>query len=78
MNGSPPPGNRELLSEWKEYFSCLLSNVQSSIEDPPKPAKQKPAITTEPSTVEETKKAIKQLKIKKAAGLDDAIMAEAL
>ena len=43
MNSSPPSSDRELLSERKEYFSCLLSNVQSSIEDPPKPAKQKPA-----------------------------------
>ncbi|KAI8493041.1 hypothetical protein Bbelb_290450 [Branchiostoma belcheri] len=76
--GSPAASDSELLSEWREYFSSLLNNFNNLEKELPLPAEQDLPILTSPPTLEETKLAIKQLKPKKAAGLDDGITVEAL
>ena len=77
-NGAPPPSDKELLSEWKDYFSSLLNSISDSAKELPPPAQQDLSILIDPPSLEETKEAIKQQKSNKAAGLDDAITAEVL
>ena len=73
-DGTPPVSEKDLLSEWREYFSSLLnnSNSQSSSALPPPTAQD---LTNSP-TREETLLAIRQMKTNKTAGLDSAITAE--
>ena len=78
-DGTPPTSDKELLSEWKEYFSSLLNNCSGqSSSELPLPAAQDLQIQTDPPTRDETVLAISQMKTNKAAGLDAAITAEAL
>ena len=78
-DGKPPSSTKDLLSEWKEYFSTLLNNDNGQTSsDPPPAAFQDLPILADPPTLEETQEAISQLKTNKAAGLDSAITAEAL
>jgi len=73
-----PTSQKELLSEWKGYFSTLLIlNIPSKIATAsPPPAESDLPIDTNPPTLDETKKAIKSLKRNKA--LDSGIMPETL
>ena len=69
--------DKELLSEWKEYFSSLLNNCSGqSSSELPLLAAQDLQIQTDPPTRDETVLAIPQMKTNKAAGLDAAITAE--
>ena len=78
-DGKPPASTKDLLSEWKEYFSTLLNNDNGQTpSDPPPAAAQDLPIQADPPTLEETCEAITQMKTNKAAGLDSAITAEAL
>jgi len=72
-DGSTINSTRELLSEWKTYFSNLLNNVTDSEDiDPPTPTEDLP-ISTETFTREEVCHAVRQLKTGKAPGSDQAI-----
>jgi len=78
-DGSPPSSDKELLDEWREYFSDLLNNDNGSpVFDLPPPANQDLPICIDPPSLEETRKAIQGMKNNKAAGLDCAITSEAL
>ena len=78
-DGSAPSSDTELLAEWGRYFADLLKNDSGSLpSDLPPPADQDLPICTDPSTLEETQKAIQNLKNNKASGLDCVITAEAL
>lgn len=78
-DGSAPASDRELLEEWKEYFSSLLNNDSSpAVSELPAPAVEDLPISTEPPTREEVVEAIAAMKTNKAAALDCAITAEAL
>lgn len=78
-DGTPPTNDRDLLAEWREYFSSLLNNDNGqSPSDLPIPAAQDLPIQVNPPTREETLEAIHQMKNNKAAGLDCAITSEAL
>ena len=76
---TPPTSDKDLLAEWREYFSSLLENSTSeSLSELPPPAAQDLPIETNPPTREETLLAIHQMKKNKAAGLDSASIPEAL
>ena len=78
-DGSAPASDRELLQEWKEYFSSLLNNDSgTAVSDLPAPAVEDLPIITEPPTHEEVAESIAAMKTNKAAALDCAITAEAL
>ena len=78
-DGTPPTSDKDLLAEWREYFSSLLNNSNGEpLSELPLPAAQDLPIETNPPTREETLLAIRQMKKNKAAGLDSAITAEAL
>ena len=78
-DGTPPTSDKDLLAEWREYFSSLLNNSNGEpLSELPPPAAQDLPIETNPPTQEETLLAIGQMKKNKAAGLDSAITAEAL
>ena len=78
-DGSSPSSDKELLSEWRAYFSELLNNDNGSpTSSLSSPAHQDLPICTDPPTLEEVQNAIKSMKTNKAAGLDSAITAEAL
>ena len=78
-DGTAPSSEQELLEEWKGFFSSLLNN-DSGLTPPelPSPAKEDLSIFADPTTREETEKAIAAMKANKAAALDCAITAEAL
>lgn len=77
-DGTPPTSDKDLLAEWREYFSSLLNNDNGQPSDLPPPATQDLPIQVNPPTREETLRAIHQMKNNKAAGLDCAITSEAL
>ena len=77
-DGTSPKNDKDLLAEWRKYFSSLLNNDSQIPSDLPPPAAQDLPIDINPPTLEETQKAIHQMKPKKAAGLDCAITSEAL
>ena len=65
-DGKPPRSAKDLLSEWKEYFSSLLNNDNDQTPcEPPSPTAQDLPILVEPPTLEETLKAINQTKKRK-------------
>ena len=67
----PPSSTKDLLSEWKEYFSTLLNNDNGQTpSDPPPVASQDLQILADPPTLEETQEAIFQMKTNKAACLE--------
>ena len=69
-DGSPPSSDKELLDEWRQ----LLNNDNGSpVFDLPPPANQDLPICIVPPSLEETRKAIQDMKNNKAAGLDCAI-----
>ncbi len=65
-DGTAPSSDKELLDEWKEYFSALL-NVNNGTQTPdlPPPADQDLDICEDPPTLEETRKAIQGTKTTK-------------
>ncbi|CAH1257298.1 Hypp1810 [Branchiostoma lanceolatum] len=76
---------REYSTTWKIIHDlsgknqrALLNNTIRSTKDMPLPAEQDLPIATDPPSLEETAKAVKELKRKKAAGMDAGITAEAL
>ena len=78
-DGSAPTSEKELLDEWKQYFSALLNNDNGQpTSELPSPADQDLPICEDPPTLEETRKAILGMKNNKAAGVDCAITSEAL
>ncbi|KAI8514995.1 hypothetical protein Bbelb_075860 [Branchiostoma belcheri] len=77
-DGSAPSSDSELLDEWRLYFADLLNNDSGPPESLPPPADRDLPISTDPPTLEETVKAIQDLKNNKAPGLDCAITGEAL
>ena len=78
-DGAPQTSDKDLLAEWREYFSSLLNNSNGEpLSELPRPAAQDLPIETNPFTRAETLLAIRQMKKNKAAGLDSAITAEAL
>ena len=71
MTDHPPSSDKELLSEWREYFAKLLNiDNGSPTSTLPPPAEQDLPIRVYPPTLEEVRKAIHGMKINKAAGLD--------
>ena len=78
-DGSAPSSDTELLVEWGQYFADLLNNDSGSLpSDLPPPADQDLPICNDPPTLEETHKAIQNMKRNKTFGLDYVITAEAL
>ncbi len=78
-DGSAPSNDQELLNEWKSFFSTLLNNdTGQAPSNLPPPAEEDLPIYSDLPTRDETAKAIKAMKVNKAAGLDSAITAEAL
>ena len=78
-DGSAPSSDKELLNEWRSFFSSLLNNDSGQApSNLPSPAAEDLPIYSGPPTREETAEAIKAMKVNKAAGLDSAITAEAL
>ncbi len=73
-----PYSDKELLAEWREYFSALLNNDNGLLYELPSPSENDLPISTDPPLREETRKAINAMKTNKAAGLDWAVTAEAL
>ena len=76
----PSVSEKDLLAEWKDYFSSLLSNDSglAPSEIPPQ-ADEYLFICTEPPTREKNPaKTIAAMKVNKAAALDCTITAEAL
>ena len=58
-DGSDPIRQQDLLNERKEYFRALLNNTSDIDATRPPPAELDLPINTTPSTLEETKRAIK-------------------
>ena len=78
-DGSAPSSEKDLLKEWRQYFSALLNNDNGTpSSELPSPADHDLPICEDPPTLEETKEAIKGMKCNRAPGLDCAITAEAL
>ena len=78
-DGTAPSSDKELLDEWRLYFSALLNNDNGpSKSELPSPASQDLPICQDPPTLEETRKAIQGMKNNRAAGVDYAITSEAL
>ena len=62
-DGTAASSERELLAEWKEYFSSLLidDNGPTPADIPP-PTEHDLPICVEPPTLQETKDAIQSMK----------------
>ena len=78
-DGSAPSSEKELLDEWRLYFSALLNNDNGpSKSELPSPAIQDLPICQDPPTLDETRKAIQGMRNNRAAGVDHVITSEAL
>ena len=77
-NGKVIKSSKELLSEWKKYFSNLLNAAPATQTRNIPPAENDLPIVTGDFTLEEIQKAIQTLNNYKAPGVDFSITAEAI
>ena len=77
-NGKPPSTQKDLLTEWAEYFKNLLNNQSNINFDNIPAAEEDLEIRVDDFSLNEIQKAVNTLKFNKTPGIDYNITAETL